>query len=210
MLPKLYIIADFETSGATPDTFDVYLDKVETCLAAGARLFQMRAKTLSPRRQWELGREVAALVAAYAGTLLVNDRVDLAFAVSADGAHLPADGLPLTAARRIFEQQLIGVSCHSLEEAIEAQTYRASFVTLSPVFESKSKPGRKGNGLEWLKECCDALKLPVFALSGVTPGNAKDCLDAGAHGIATMSVMALTQNEISETLENLHAALTSS
>lgn len=208
MLPKLYIIADFETSGATADTFDVYLDKVESCLAAGARLFQMRAKTLSPRQQWELGRELAALVGAYAGTLLVNDRVDLAFAVSADGAHLPADGLPLTAARRVFEQQPLGVSCHTLEEALEAQTYRASFVTLSPVFESKSKPGRDGQGLDWLKECCAALDLPVFALSGVTPDNAADCLAAGAYGVATMSVMAEANDIIGELVVGLQRALT--
>ena len=207
MLPKLYIVADFETSGAASDSFDVYLDKVETCLAAGARLFQMRAKTLSPKLQWELGREVAALVGAYAGTLLVNDRVDLAFAVSADGAHLPADGLPLTAARRIFEQQLIGVSCHSIDEALEAQTYRASFVTLSPVFESKSKPGRDGQGLNWLKECCDALELPVFALSGITPDNAAVCVGAGAYGVATMSVMSQEPNQIAETIDGLQRAV---
>lgn len=208
MLPKLYIIADFDASGATPDTFDVYMDKVEACLAAGARLFQMRAKSLTPRQQWELGREVAALVGAYGGTLLINDRVDLAFAVNADGAHLPANGLPLTAARRIFEQQLISVSCHSLEEAVEAQTYRASFVTLSPVFESTSKPGRDGLGLEWLKQCCDGLELPVFALSGVAPENAADCLEAGAHGVALMSsVMSRNLEELVDYLESLQRAV---
>jgi thiamine-phosphate pyrophosphorylase len=114
-LPKLMAIADPSEQG------EQFLDNIELALGAGVRLIQFRAKHLSANQQWDLGREVAALCAAFGAQLLVNDRCDVAVAVDADGVHLPAHGLPVYVARRTLPDGFMGVSCHCVEDVIQAQ-----------------------------------------------------------------------------------------
>jgi thiamine-phosphate pyrophosphorylase len=181
-LPKLMAIAD------PSEQNEDFLDNIEIALGAGVRLVQFRAKHLSADQQWNLGAEVAALCAAFGALMIVNDRCDVARAVAADGVHLPAHGLPVDAARRTVTDRLVGVSCHSTAEVILAEEDGADYVTLSPVFESASKPGYGPPlGLDVLRVTARASVIPIYALGGIDPLRATDCLNAGAYGIALMS-----------------------
>ena len=180
-LPNWMVIAD-------PSAVDSpFLDAVEAVLAGGVTLIQFRAKHLAASEQWKLGRAVAELCAAYRAKLHVNDRADLAYVLGADGVHLPANGLPVEAARRLLPDGLIGVSCHSIADVIEATEDGADYVTLSPIFETSSKPGYgPALGCHKLTTSTKAATIPVYALGGITPERVDECLTRGAHGIATM------------------------
>lgn len=181
-LPKLMAIAD--PSGQDED----FLDHIELALGAGVRLIQFRAKHLNANQQWNLGREVAALCAAFGALLFVNDRCDVGLAVDADGVHLPAQGLPVYVARRTQPDWCVGVSCHSVADVIQAEDDGANYVTLSPIFESSSKPGYgPALGLGVLSDAAAASTIPIFALGGLNTVRAKESLLAGAYGVALMS-----------------------
>lgn len=125
--------------------------------------------------------------------LLVNDRVDIARAAGADGVHLTARSLPADVVRKICGPDfLIGVSTHSLDEARTAQAAGADFVVFGPVFETESKRAFGApQGLDKLREVTTALgEFPVIAIGGVTEENRASCVDAGASGIAGISLFA--------------------
>src|SRR5205823_281782 len=111
--------------------------------------------------------------------ILVNDRLDLALSAGIEGVHLPADGLPAGRVRPLVN--LLGVSTHSVEEAIAAEQARADFIVFGPIFDS---PGKNAVGLEPLRLVVSAVKIPVLAIGGMTRTNSDQVLKAGAAGIA--------------------------
>lgn len=205
-LPRLYVIAD-PSACIVPDDRVSFLETLEETLAGGARLVQFRAKHLSPAQQWEFGKEVSAMCSAYAAHLIVNDRADLALALDADGVHLPANGLPVAVARRLMEWRKVGVSCHSVADVITAEEEGAHFVTLSPIFSSTSKPGY-GPALDLhnLKTAANLVKIPIFALGGISPETTASCRSVGAYGVASMSGI-LRADDPAAAVQAYHTAL---
>jgi thiamine-phosphate pyrophosphorylase len=122
--------------------------------------------------------------------VLVSRRLDLARAFELDGVHLAADAVPVAEARGWLPPgSWIGYSAHSGEEARRVASAGASYVTLSPVYATGSKPGARGRGAEWLRESLTDLAIPALALGGVTPGCAEEILKAGAWGVAAVSAI---------------------
>ncbi len=159
---------------------------------AGVDFVQIREKDMATRELTEL---VAAAVRAgrESGTgtrILVNDRLDVALAVGADGVHLGTRSMPAQVVRRMVPQNfLVGVSCHSLHEALEAESAGADYLLLGPIFETPSKLAYGPPlGLEKLREVAARVKTPVFALGGLSVNRVKACLEAGATGIAGIAV----------------------
>jgi thiamine-phosphate pyrophosphorylase len=168
---------------------------VATAVRGGARWVQIREKDLPTRALLERVRAVMRRASDAAGgagpvTVFVNDRLDVALAAGAQGVHLGAQGIPVAAARRIAPDLRIGYSAHSLPEALQAQRDGADFVTFSPVFETAS-PGVKAppQGISRLTEVCRALRVPVFALGGITAARVPDVIAAGAAGVAVVSAV---------------------
>lgn len=166
---------------------------IRHCITEGDRLpapnadvFQLRAKHLSPRQLLERFVWLRSLTQA---PILINDRLDLCLSAGADGVHLPSHRIaPQRLRQRFGEHLLIGVSCHSLEEVFQAATEGASYVYLSPIFPSSSKPGYgPALGLNALSAAARAVSIPVLALGGITTQNEAACWDAGAAGIAGIS-----------------------
>ena len=125
--------------------------------------------------------------------ILVNDRVDVACACGASGVHLGEHGLPADEARRLVSQRcaranfLVGVSAHSLDGAMHAEQAGADYVIFGPVYATPSKAGfGMPQGVQRLKEVCQRLRIPVLAIGGITMENARDCVSAGAVGIAAI------------------------
>jgi len=166
------------------------LPRILEAITAGVDLVQVREKDLDTRACLQLAEAAVAAAAGTATRIIVNDRLDVALAVGAAGVHLGGKSMPVSAVRSCVSAGfLIGASCHSLEESLAAPAAGADFILLGPIFESASKL-RYGPplGLAKLEEVVRAISAPVFALGGITVERARSCLEAGASGIAGISI----------------------
>jgi len=145
----------------------------------GIDMIQIREKDLPARDLFDLVCRIRDVAAGTKTRILVNDRLDIALAAAIDGVHLPGNGLPAARVRPFVK--LLGVSTHSVKEAIEAEQAQADFILFGPVFDS---PGKSAVGLEALKEVVSAVRIPVLAIGGITRANSSDVVKAGAKGIA--------------------------
>jgi len=163
-------------------------DSVDVAAKAGGdgvEMIQIRAKQLSARDLVNLVRGAVAIPGA---RILVNTRTDIALACGAQGVHLPAGSIAPSTIRRIAPAGfLIGVSCHTVDELRAAENDGADFAVYGPVFASVTK-SVVPIGLDALRSACTSVQLPVYALGGVTPANAPLCIDAGAAGVAGISL----------------------
>ncbi|HEY4683139.1 MAG TPA: thiamine phosphate synthase [Candidatus Acidoferrales bacterium] len=172
------------------------LPVIRAAVAAGVDFIQIREKDLATRPLLELARAAVAMArpdgigaSRSATRVLVNDRLDVALAAGADGVHLGTESVAVGVVREQYPDLLIGASSHNLEEITRAAKEGANFAVFGPVFETASKLGYgPAVGLDALREAVKAVKIPVLALGGVTVENAKSCLDAGAAGIAAISL----------------------
>ncbi|HEY3443845.1 MAG TPA: thiamine phosphate synthase [Paludibaculum sp.] len=156
--------------------------------AAGVELIQIREKDLSARALCELVSRAVALC--QQARVIVNTRVDVALACGAHGVHLPAHSPAPNEFRRIVPPGfVIGVSCHDLDELRAAESEGADYALFAPVFHPLSKiDPRKPIGLDGLRAACMSVRLPVYALGGITVESAPDCVQAGAAGIAGITL----------------------
>jgi thiamine-phosphate pyrophosphorylase len=153
----------------------------------GVDLIQIRAKELSGRALTEL---VRSAVATAGSNVLVNTRTDVALACGARGVHLPAGSIAPSAIRRITPSGfLIGVSCHTIQELQAAEREGADFAVYGPIFRSITKAVTP-IGIGELRRATSSVRVPVYALGGVTKENASLCIEAGAAGVAGISLFA--------------------
>ena len=171
---------------------ELQLQKIEKATQAGADWIQIREKDLSGRELAELA-EKAIFRAGGGSAVLVNDRLDVACATGAAGVHLsehslaPYDAKKLVSQCGAREEFIVGVSTHSLEGAVEAERAGADYVIFGPVYATPSKASfGQPQGVARLEEVCNRLTIPVLAIGGITLEHARDCLAAGAAGIAAI------------------------
>ena len=165
----------------------------EAVLKAGVRFIQFREKRMSTKKMFEVAKRIRKLTWEYSATFVVNDRVDLALAVEADGVHLGQDDLPYEVVREIFDG-IVGVSTHNVDEAKKAERY-ADYISAGPVFRTTTKKDAKEPiGLEGLKKIVSSVKKPVVAIGGINRHNVEDVLKTGVKGVAVISAIANTQN----------------
>jgi len=160
-------------------------------LAAGPDWIQIREKDLTARELFELTRSVLAQPNPRGVKILLNSRIDVALTAGASGAHLPSNSPAPFAWRSITPPGfLLGVSCHSPDEVRAAEEEGADYVLFGPVFAPLSKPAQlPPAGLEGLARAAfAAARIPVLALGGITRANASACLQAGAAGVAGISL----------------------
>jgi thiamine-phosphate pyrophosphorylase len=164
---------------------------VEEALRGGVRAVQLREKDLSSKELYETAYELRRLTSRYGAKLLINDRVDIALAVDADGVHIGAGSLPIYKVRRLLgEKKLIGVSCHNQVQAITAQEMGADFITFGPVYYTASKASFGDPvGLEKLQLVTEMLQIPVFGLGGIKRANCAEVLSCGVRGVALISAI---------------------
>ena len=182
----MYLVTDRHQTGGRD-----LLDVVGQALAAGVRAFQLREKDLPTRDLCHLAEKLLAKTRAAGAALLINDRVDVAMALSADGVHLTRRSLPPEESRQLLGQErLIGVSCHSLADVREAVDGRADFVVLGPIFETPSKAAY-GPPLTTalLREARAMTRLPILAIGGIQEKRVPEVMAAGADGIAVISAV---------------------
>jgi thiamine-phosphate pyrophosphorylase len=196
---QLYLITDRRLFDGSAPLFTA----VEEALKGGVRAVQLREKDLETRELLRMAYELRKLASGYGAKLFINDRVDVALAVDADGVHLGGSSMPAFAARKATGGGLlIGASAHSLTEAKKAEEEGADFVTLGPVFEtpSKLKYGRP-LGLDLFRDVSAKISIPVFAIGGIKKERVKNTLESGASGIALISAVLGSEDIQSNTEE---------
>ena len=167
---------------------------------AGVRAIQIREKDLDTPGLLALTRKVQDQLGECRPLVMVNGNLEVALACGVQGVHLPERSMPVSMARAALEKlpagALIARSTHSTEGARAAEAEGADFITFGPVYDTPSKAAYgPAKGLRALAETVRSVTLPVFALGGVTPGRAGQCLEAGAHGVAAISAV-LSQPDI--------------
>lgn len=187
----------------TPD-FDLYLvtDRgmtqgrdllwvLQQALDGGVKGIQLREKDLVGRELFFLAEAARKLTQRYHALLLINDRIDIALAMDADGVHLSTASIPIESARALLgRQRLLGASTHSLEEAQEAERSGADFVVFGPVYFTPSKASYGSpQGLAALKKVVEKLSLPIYAIGGIKPENIADTRRTGVRGVALISAV---------------------
>ena len=202
---NLYLITDRKLFTDHSSLFNA----VEEALKGGLKAVQLREKDSGTRDLLDTAYRMRELTNTYQAKLFINDRVDIALAVEADGVHLGKESIPADAVRKTFQNRLlIGVSTHSLEESLDAEKGGADFITFGPIFHTPSKM-KYGEpiGISMLRKVRPEISIPIFAIGGVKLDKVKELKEAGAYGVALISAI-LTSGNIRETTEEFLRLLT--
>lgn len=185
-LPKIYPITDVSLAGIS------HGEQVGRLIAGGATFIQLREKHASPRDFFEAAKPAIEIARKNNVMIIINDRVDIARALGADGVHLGQDDLPPNAAREVLgPDAIIGFSTHSVEQAIDAAGLPIDYIAIGPIFETKTKENPDPIvGLDGLAEVKKNIgNIPLVAIGGIDLDNVLDVLAAGADSIALVSAI---------------------
>jgi thiamine-phosphate pyrophosphorylase len=171
---------------------------VEAALHAGVGMIQYRNKDSSTLAMYEEVLAIRKLCTR--GLFIVNDRLDIALAAGADGVHIGQDDMPYEAARRILgKKRIIGVTVHTLKEALAAEASGADYVGVSPVFSTGTKQDAGVPvGIALVREISSGIKIPVVAIGGISLSNAAATIRAGADAICSISAVVASDDPESE------------
>lgn len=182
---KLYLVTDRQLL----DGKDIYRC-IEEAILGGVTMLQLREKDISTADFYEMALKIKSISRKYHIPFIINDRLDVALAVDADGLHIGQDDMPLPVARRLFGfDKIIGVSATTLEEAVLAESQGADYLGIGAVFPTGTKNDAKLTGLAGLSRIRAVVNVPVVAIGGINARNASQVMTAGADGIAVISAI---------------------
>jgi thiamine-phosphate pyrophosphorylase len=187
----LYFITDSRLTRRT------VLEDVESAVGAGVKIIQYREKDLNTREMTDEAKKIGQLCRKNDVLFIINDRVDIALAVDADGVQLGNEDMPYQDARRLLgDKKIIGLTVHDVGEAIEAERIGADYIGISPIFETNTKPDAgTPSGVDLIKYIKKIVKIPFVAIGGINQDNVKSVLEAGARSIAVISAI-VTKDDV--------------
>ncbi len=179
---------------------------VKAALLGGVKLIQLREKNMSGKDFFELAKDVRDMTEDAGALLIINDGLDIAMGVGADGVHLGQDDFPIAEARKLAPDMIIGASCHDVEEAIVAENDGASYVNIGPIFTTGTKEWTKEYlGIDGIKEIAPVLKsIPFTVMGGIKIKHIPELLDAGARTIALVTAVTAAEDPELATRELLN------
>ena len=167
------------------------VEVVQEAVAGGVTCVQLREKSCSTREFLQEAEQLKKLLQPLGVPLIINDRVDIALAIGADGVHLGQSDMPICHARRLLGPDcLIGISAESLDDALVAEQQGADYIGISPVFRTPTKTDTApALGLEGLSRIRERVLIPLVGIGGINLANARQVIDAGADGVAVVSAV---------------------
>ncbi len=184
-LLRLYAVTDRSWVG-----IQTLLEQIESSLLGGTTLVQLREKDLSDCEFIQEAISVKRLCERFGVPLLINDNVNVALRSGADGVHLGQDDLPLQEARKMLgPNKIIGISTHTVEEAMEAEQGGADYVGVGSVFATQTKLDANVLSIDYIREICQAVTIPVVAIGGIKEENMDVLRNTGVAGIAVVSAI---------------------
>ena len=185
------------------------IEVLEQVLAADVKLVQLREKSLDDKALYEFAKVFREKTSESGALLIIDDRVDVALAVGADGVHLGQMDLPISVARNLAPELIIGASSHSLEEALAAQDAGASYVNIGPIFETRTKEVSSGTvGPDLIDVIRPHLRIPFSVMGGIKLHNIGEVLQRGARHVAVVtavteaSEVAIAARELRQKIED--------
>lgn len=176
---------------------------VKESLEGGVTFLQLREKQLDEEHFLEEAKELQGLCSEYNVPFIINDNVDIALAMNADGVHIGQSDMEMKEAReKLGSDKIIGVSAHTKEEALLAQAQGADYLGVGAVFPTSSKDDAESVSYETLKEICDVVSIPVVAIGGITKDNLHQLSGSGISGISVISAI-YAQPDIKEAAREL-------
>jgi thiamine-phosphate diphosphorylase len=201
MDPTLYVVLD-RTAARGRDLEDI----LSGTITGGCRMVQLREKEWPSGRLLPLAERLRERCRHAGVTFIVNDRVDVALAVDADGVHLGQDDLPPRAARPLLRRDmLLGLSTHSLVQARVAQSEGADYVAVGAMFPTATKPDFELVGPELMRNVRPHVRVPLVGIGGITVENVGQVIAAGADGVAVISAVCAADDPAAATRRFLHA-----
>jgi thiamine-phosphate pyrophosphorylase len=199
---RLLVVTDRHQTNGRP-----LVPLLQQVLTAAAPIVQLRERDLSARELVKLAHEVQAVTASHRSQLLINDRIDVALALEGVGVHLRSNSLPISVARRLLgAQRLVGVSVHTVEEAMQVESQGADYIILGPIYATPSKQMfGPPLGIHTLEKACRLVRIPIFGIGGVTAVRAHEMRRAGAFGVAVITAILGAIDVDSATRELLEA-----
>jgi thiamine-phosphate pyrophosphorylase len=199
---RLLVVTDRHQTNGRP-----LVPLLQRVLTATAPAIQLRERDLSTRDFVTLAREVQALTSSRRTQLLVNDRIDVALALDGVGVHLRSNSLPVSAARQLLgSQRLVGISVHTIDEAVQAESQGADYSVFGPISETPSKQMfGPPLGIHTLEKVCRLIRIPIIGIGGVTAARAREMRRAGAFGAAVITAILGAADVESATRELLEA-----
>ncbi len=183
---RLYLCTDSDLS-AGRDLIEI----VEAAINGGVSMVQLREKKLCAFEFYQKAVELHALTQRYSIPLIINDRVDIALAINAEGVHIGQQDLPMQTVRRIVPASMIvGVSVSTIDQAVRAVHDKADYIGVGPIFATATKPDAgEALSLNSIKEIKEAVTIPIVAIGGIDKTNIGEVFAAGADGAAVISAI---------------------
>lgn len=200
---KLYLVTN-------SDNFDSdceFLDRVALAIKSGVDIVQLREKNKPASKIIEYGKIIRQLTSEYGALFIVNDRVDLAQILNADGVHLGQDDIDILSARKILgEKMIIGISTHKPQDAIEAMKNGADYIGVGPIYKTPTKPNREAAGLDYLKWAVDNVDIPFYAIGSIDLNTIDEVVEYGTKRVALVRAI-MNSDNIEETVRILKSKL---
>ena len=197
---SLYLVTD------KSDDVEKFLNTIEEAIKGGVTVVQIREKTADTLDFYNLALQVKEITTKYDVPLIINDRVDVALAIDADGVHVGQSDMPCDVTRKLIgEDKILGVSAATIEEAKKAERDGADYIGTGAVFPTKTKDDAPSITKEDLKEITESINIPTVAIGGITLENASQLKDTGIAGLSVVSAIMSSDNpkKSSEELLNI-------
>jgi len=210
-LSPLYLIADpscYAKNGN--EDLDVFFDALREALAGGLRLVQYRDKTRARGEMFQIAKQLRQITKKEGAALIINDEIDLAMAVKADGVHLGQDDFPVEMARRLLgKTALIGLSTHNLPQVLKAASEPLNYIGFGPIFETRTKQDHDSTvGISALSAIREKFSGLIYAIGGIQLSHIHAIIAAGASGVAVASALqGASRNTVHQWQEMLNQAL---
>lgn len=195
---SLYLVTDNKNK-----TTEEFLNIIEEAIKGGVTLVQLREKSSTTKDFYDLALKVKKITSKYNIPLIINDRIDIAIAIDADGIHVGQDDMPCSIVREIIgDNKILGVSASTIEEAIKAQEDGANYIGTGAIFPTSTKDDAPKITKNDLKKITESIKIPTIAIGGITLKNMKNLSDSGINGISVVSAI-MDSEDPKKTSENL-------
>ncbi|MEP6904072.1 MAG: thiamine phosphate synthase [Actinomycetota bacterium] len=204
ILPKIYPITDTRLTGLS------HAAQVKRLIDGGAKFIQLREKSASPKEFYDDAKNALEIARKNSVKIIINDRIDIALALKADGIHLGQTDLPPAKARKILgDRMIVGFSTHNLNQAIEAVKLPIDYLAIGPVFATSTKENpAKTVGIEGLRKVREAIKdFSLVAIGGITAENFREVFEAGADSVAIIKSILFPPDKIKENLQVFFSTL---
>lgn len=186
---SLYLVTD------KSDDVEKFLNTIEEAIKGGVTVVQIREKTAETLDFYNLALKVKEITTKYNVPLIINDRVDVALAIDAEGVHVGQSDMPCDVTRKLIgEDKILGVSAATIDEAKKAEKDGADYIGTGAVFPTATKDDAPSITKQDLKDVVDSISIPVVAIGGITLGNASQLKDTGIAGLSVVSAIMSAEN----------------